>query len=388
MVNMATEAAPLSSLDLSKVSLTINPSGAPPNFVDPPSLEPTVLGVGVTLITISLIIIVLRLVANFKHMGKFAIDDVLCVFGEICGIVYWAIMYNLAREGVARHGWDIPVTMITKSFLKRQFAHQILGGVVMRSVKATVLVMYIRIFGSLRWMRRTCCVLIIFTGLFYMSNVILAAVYCVLRKGETWDLTSLARCGSPIASAVVNGVLGVVADLAIFFLPFPVILKLQLTPRKRIGLTIVFAVAGLTVVTSIASLVFRVLASQGNDYTWNGTNVVIATFAEIFGTVIVSCAPALSSFWYNILTKTRLYARLRSGLFTNKPHRNKSDEGSGPWRDGSETNLHRNGSWGVLGGHETCTDRAISMKTMHWPDEFVSSAIKKTTTIDCEVRIA
>jgi hypothetical protein len=29
---------------------------------------------------------------------------------------------------------------------------------------------------------------------------------------------------------------------------------------------------------------------------------------------MVSCAPALSSLWYNVLTKTKLYTSLRSGL--------------------------------------------------------------------------
>lgn len=34
-------------------------------------------------------------------------------------------------------------------------------------------------------------------------------------------------------------------------------------------------------------------------------------YVEIFGTVIVACAPALYTFWTRILRQTRLYSRLR-----------------------------------------------------------------------------
>lgn len=41
-------------------------------------------------------------------------------------------------------------------------------------------------------------------------------------------------------------------------------------------------------------------------------------FSEVFGTVIVSCATVLSSFWLNIFAKSRLYSSLRSGRFSRK----------------------------------------------------------------------
>lgn len=41
--------------------------------------------------------------------------------------------------------------------------------------------------------------------------------------------------------------------------------------------------------------------------------------AEQYGTLIVSCAPALSSFWHNVFIKIRLYSTIRSTL---SPRRN------------------------------------------------------------------
>lgn len=110
--------------------------------------------------------------------------------------------------------------------------------------KAAILALYIRLFGPIRWLRLTSYGLILFTFLFYWSNVAIASVYCIPRNGAPWDATAFKRCSSagPVASAIVNGVLGVVADMAIFILPFPVVYRLQLGGRKKIGLCIVFSV--------------------------------------------------------------------------------------------------------------------------------------------------
>ncbi|KAI9644958.1 hypothetical protein NHQ30_006993 [Ciborinia camelliae] len=215
-------------VDLSTIPLAINPNGNPPNFINPPSLDSAVLGVGVTLIIISLSLLCIRLFTNLKTTGSLGLDDYLCLGGELGGIAYWAVVYSLARAGAARHAWDVPASIVTKSFIKRQFVQQMIIAPTIWAVKAAIAALYIRIFGTVRWLRLTAYGLIIFMFLFYGSNVIIAAVYCIPRSGAPWDETAFAR------------------------------------------------------------------------------------FAEVFGTVSVSCAPALSSFWLKIFTQTQFYHSFRS----------------------------------------------------------------------------
>jgi hypothetical protein len=67
-------------------------------------------------------------------------------------------------------------------------------------------------------------------------------------------------------------------------------------------------------------LAYRVIVSYDtNDPIWNGANVAITAYMEIFGTVIVACAPSLSSFWVNIFTQSSLYTSLRSTLLRTWP---------------------------------------------------------------------
>lgn len=61
--------------DLSKIPLALNPTGEPPNFVDPPSQGATAFAVGLTLATISLFFVMLRLATNLRVVRKLALDD-------------------------------------------------------------------------------------------------------------------------------------------------------------------------------------------------------------------------------------------------------------------------------------------------------------------------
>jgi hypothetical protein len=61
------------------------------------------------------------------------------------------------------------------------------------------------------------------------------------------------------------------------------------------------------VIASAVSLYYRIMTWYGHDPTWNGSLITITTFVEGFVTVIVSCAPAISCFWLNIVTKSSLY---------------------------------------------------------------------------------
>lgn len=330
----------MSDVDLSKIPLAPNPDGAPPNFIDPPSLEPAFLGVGISLMTISAILLAIRIIANYKHVGKLWFDDFLCIIAWVISVGYWALFRTLVADGTARHAWDIPASMVTPSYVKRLLAQQILGNLAMWAVKACILALFIRIFDSIRWIRITSYTLIVAVGLFYLAAIAMWSAYCTPRPGENWGASALERASSQGISGLVVaiGVVGLVVDCIIFALPFPIIIGLNMRTSKKLGLLVVFAVAFCTVVAACASLAYRIVAFQGarGDPTWVGMNVCITSTAEQFGTVIVSCAPGLASFWYNVFTKSRIYSSLHSRILhrhntmnkehEDEPHRYPSDE--------------------------------------------------------------
>ena len=62
-------------MDLTKVPLAANPSGAPPNFDNPPSLAAVTYGMTCTMMVLAFGLVGLRVLAVFKKERRLKIDD-------------------------------------------------------------------------------------------------------------------------------------------------------------------------------------------------------------------------------------------------------------------------------------------------------------------------
>ena len=102
--------------------------------------------------------------------------------------------------------------------------------------------LYLHLFGPKRWLRWTCYLVLIITFLFYWVNIPLTGVYCVPHSGRAWTPEILSSCSKLAIMGPIHGTVGVAADLVIFCLPLPIVHSLNLPPRKRIGLAVVFLV--------------------------------------------------------------------------------------------------------------------------------------------------
>lgn len=64
-----------SGVDYCQIALAQNPSGAPANFANPPSLITAVQAVGITLGVIALVLISLRLYVRVRNKTALGLDD-------------------------------------------------------------------------------------------------------------------------------------------------------------------------------------------------------------------------------------------------------------------------------------------------------------------------
>lgn len=117
--------------DLSKIPMAENPNGNPPNFVNPPTQNATVLAVGLPFAIISTCFVVLRLVTNFKNLRHFGLDDCmknpyeagssakrlrdgwscyisdLCVAAQILTTVYFGLHVSCEYQTIFSSGKDV-----------------------------------------------------------------------------------------------------------------------------------------------------------------------------------------------------------------------------------------------------------------------------------------
>lgn len=124
---------------------------------------------------------------------------------------------------------------------------QVLGsGAIMHSItmffaKLALFLFYYRVFSIDRGTRIATHLGIIITGLFYFSCIVALFVLCIPKPSESWtSLTYGTRCKRAVAMGNRQSIFGLISDVYIFILPLPVVLGLQMSLKKKLGIAAVF----------------------------------------------------------------------------------------------------------------------------------------------------
>jgi hypothetical protein len=85
-------------------------------------------------------------------------------------------------------------------------------------------------------------------------------------------------------------------DVVVLLLPIPLLAKLNMSWRKRIGVIIMFSLGIFAVLTSSIRLHYLVVMANTTNPTYDYTDVIIWTGLEVDVSVIVACLPAIRSY--------------------------------------------------------------------------------------------
>lgn len=126
-------------------------------------------------------------------------------------------------------------------FNQIQFAKDIFLGTSMFFAKGSLLLLYLRIFGPKKSARYQIYICLAFSFCLYFVNIPVEAYYCAPRAGKGWTLAEIApKCKKTSYLAIIQGPLNVLIDLFIFALPIPIVIRLQMSARKRLSVLAVF----------------------------------------------------------------------------------------------------------------------------------------------------
>ncbi|TGJ80010.1 hypothetical protein E0Z10_g8751 [Xylaria hypoxylon] len=155
--------------------------------------------------------------------------------------------------------------MISRMVLTRELRQVIFIGasvynVVIACGKAAVILGWIRIFVPAPTRNPIfygCWAAFILNSLYYAAATVTQNVACTPYR-YTWDKTLPGgHCIDLPYVYVASGSIDIVTDLAIFILPQQVIWQLQMSTKKKIGVSLIFAVG----IFGILSAIFRVVVS-------------------------------------------------------------------------------------------------------------------------------
>ncbi|KAL8952791.1 MAG: hypothetical protein Q9222_001295 [Ikaeria aurantiellina] len=296
---------------LSMVPAGKPPPGVTPNLIDPPNLEAVTIGIGVLMIVLTAIVVSARLYTTFFLSRSAGWEDYSCICAVVSLYTYIGLVFYLNK--FARHIWDVPMTWLDAAFFKQRFARDMFISPSTFFSKATILLLYLRLFRPTKWFRWTMYGLMTFMVALYGSYIIVNAALCAPAPGSSWVQPGvLAKCQKQEIYSVIQGTFNVVIDILILTLPIPIIMRMKMARNKKIGIMAIFGTGGIALICSLLSLAYRAKLYGSADWPYVGAENYIAIIVEIGITILCSCAPALFTLGRHLFQDMSLFASVRS----------------------------------------------------------------------------
>ncbi|KAI0839862.1 hypothetical protein F5Y06DRAFT_264875 [Hypoxylon sp. FL0890] len=271
------------------------PDGVESNLDNPPNGNALVNGLTAFFLAISLIFLIIRAYAKTIYMknrpglGDYVILPAIGTYTAGCVFIFRVA----ATSGFFVHGWDFRLKNLSW-FYYNLFLGTIMYLATMIFLKAAILLEWARIFGpgSRRSFRWTCYILAAVNAAYYIINVSLECTSCTPRA-YYWDKTIPGgHCTDAAVLDLVSAVVNLIFDLAILILPQGVIWRLNMSRRKRVGVSVVFIIGLLGCACATLRIAFGVAYVSSDDYTYELSKQSILCTAEATAGFLVFCAPA------------------------------------------------------------------------------------------------
>ncbi|KAI0002658.1 hypothetical protein F4779DRAFT_603408 [Xylariaceae sp. FL0662B] len=298
------------------------PPGVEPNFVNPQSQS--WVGRLVVYLTFPLMVLVfaLRLYARLGIMRQFELYDFVISIAVACTTAFCGCILPMFLDEVyGRHLWDIPVIALTEKYLKNLLLTGILYNCSAMFIKLSLLVLYSRLFRPMGGIQILIWLGIVVIVVFYMICNVLTLVFCIPRSGDGgWGSAKYnERCSTHYVKLTTGqGVFSAATDVYVLLIPVSMVMGLNLSLKKRVGVASIFLSGLLACGLYIAGAVYR-FKDQLNlvsDYTWAGIYIQSFGVAELTMGVICCCLPVTVVLYVRVFNNSKSAWVSFMGYFT------------------------------------------------------------------------
>lgn len=224
--------------------------------------SPAVLSVTLLFATLSTIFVALRLISRAAIVKKVAIDDYFIVLAWLIAAgITSAICYGCAW-GLGRHEASIPPDW-QENLRKADYAFSIMYQPALMAFKTSILAFYLSLPTMNRQFRWACI-----TTLFAVNAgglaLCLVTVFQCSPVGAAFQVPEPANshCTDVITIYLSSVPLNMITDLALLFLPMPLLTELRLPRKQKIILIITFSFGAFVTIVDVIRIVYLQSAAQ------------------------------------------------------------------------------------------------------------------------------
>ncbi|KAF1948860.1 hypothetical protein CC80DRAFT_485537 [Byssothecium circinans] len=238
----------------------------------------------------ALIAVVIRIWTSGVNFGA---DDGCIVAAMIFALPMAVLEFIMSALGFGKDIWTIQPKDIYL-IVKYTWLTEIFWFLSIGFTKLSFLAMYLRVFPRQN-LRKTIYVAIVLCALTALIFTVIVTVNClpVTYIWTSWDGAHRGKCINLNSFVWSHAAIDIVFDCAIFALPIPELIKLNMSLRKRIMIVAMFSVGGVGTIVSILRLQSLVTFSTSKNPTFDNTPTAYWSVLSCFVGIFCACMPSL-----------------------------------------------------------------------------------------------
>ncbi|KAK1962443.1 CFEM domain-containing protein [Colletotrichum sublineola] len=237
---------------------------------------------------------VARLATKWMRLSTWGWDDWTILFAYGMMVAFLTATMVGRREGLGKDIWALTVTQIT-NFVKGFFAFELMYFVTIAVIKASILFLYLRIFGAITDTFRQ---ILWGTQIF---NLAVCITFVVVNLNQCkplsyfwygWDGKYPGYCIDLSAMTLSHASLNIAIDVWMLVLPATQIYKLNLQKRQKAGIMSMFGFGIFITVVSAVRLRSVSVFSKSWNPTYDFFGLALWSHIELCVGMVVACMPA------------------------------------------------------------------------------------------------
>ncbi|KAI0467675.1 hypothetical protein F4859DRAFT_493251 [Xylaria cf. heliscus] len=298
-------------------ALLAGPALAPPpgiiaNFDNPPNRNGIAHLTFVICLFFATFSFIVRMYARLVGLRSVKLEDGFTFIAYATYIGYIYCGYRLMVEyGYFIHQWDLHLGDLIEITYILQIGG-VLYSVTLPLLKASILLEWTRLFvpqgtRNIFWWL---CVILAGVQLSFLVASVFALSFACIPYQRIWDFTVVGKCIKKSELEITSAAIHFASDIVILILPQKVIWSLQMSLKKKLGVSIIFSLGVLACLSAILRLVSTIEYSTSPDVTYAVSAVILWALAEMTCGFIVLGMPTAPK----VLLETRLVSRIKSSF--------------------------------------------------------------------------
>ncbi|KAJ4294971.1 hypothetical protein N0V88_005212 [Collariella sp. IMI 366227] len=208
------------------------------------------------------------------------------VFIVICPILMALRVWARLRKG-GKLGADDWTAVAALYFFMAQVTYK----AAINLIKASILLLYLRLFNIIRWFRYSCWALLAAVAMYCTASILVTIFQCrpMIRA---FDKDTPGTCIDTAKFWFANAGFSIATDFIMLLLPMPLVWTLGVPIAQKMAVMAVFAIGIFATITSCLRVTTLDIFAKSPDNTYNVANVMW-TIVEPNVAIVCACLPVL-----------------------------------------------------------------------------------------------